>query len=136
MSILAAIETDPGSEETVRTAYDLASGLGKELVLTHVLAESGDREKARASIEEIIENAVEDRDAVTLRLVEESGGRTELPSGRVADAVLRVADNIDAEYIVVGTRKKTPVGKVMLGSVAQTVLLNAEVPVLTVQQSK
>lgn len=134
MALLAAIETDRGSENVVQTASELATGLGRELIVVHVVSGSGDRERARGNIEEIVENALGDSEAADIRIVDEGGDFAELPSGRVADAILRVADSTDATYIVVGSHMRTPVGKVMLGSVAQTVLLNAEVPVVTVEQ--
>lgn len=136
MAILAAIETGRGSENVVQTASELATGLGRELIVVHVVSGSGDKEEARGNIEEIVGNAIGDSEAVDVRIVEEGGEFTELPSGRVADAVLHVADSTDASYLVVGSHKRTPVGKVMLGSVAQAVLLNAGVPVVTVRQPK
>jgi nucleotide-binding universal stress UspA family protein len=50
-----------------------------------------------------------------------------------ADQLLRVAHESNAELIVIGLRPRTPVGKFILGSSAQTVLLQAECPVLAVK---
>ena len=50
-----------------------------------------------------------------------------------ADQLLRVAHDSNAELIVIGLRPRTPVGKFILGSSAQTVLLQAECPVLAVK---
>ena len=50
-----------------------------------------------------------------------------------ADQLLRVAHEANAELIVIGLRHRTPVGKFVLGSSAQTVLLAAECPVLAVK---
>jgi nucleotide-binding universal stress UspA family protein len=50
-----------------------------------------------------------------------------------ADQLLRVAHEANAELIVIGIRHRTPVGKFILGSSAQTVLLSAECPVLAVK---
>lgn len=138
MPILASVDRDPGSEAVVETAHELATGLGQELILLHVIPESQDRERARREVEEIIENALGEGaiDSVELRLTDEPGGTHEVPSGRLADGVLNVADEVEATYIVVGSRKSTPIGKVMLGSVAQLVLINAEVPVVTVEQTR
>jgi nucleotide-binding universal stress UspA family protein len=50
----------------------------------------------------------------------------------VAEDVLAVAEEEDAELIVLGIRRRSPVGKLLLGSNAQSILLNAPCPVLAV----
>ncbi|GAA1870240.1 universal stress protein [Myceligenerans crystallogenes] len=50
----------------------------------------------------------------------------------VADQVLDVADELSAR-LVVGLRHRSPVGKLLMGSVAQRILLTAECPVLAVK---
>lgn len=50
----------------------------------------------------------------------------------LADLILQVADDVDAELLVVGLRRRTPVGKLLLGSVSQRLLLDAPVAVLAV----
>jgi nucleotide-binding universal stress UspA family protein len=47
--------------------------------------------------------------------------------------VLRAAESADAEFIVIGLRRRSPVGKLLLGSNAQRVLLDAACPVLAVK---
>lgn len=47
-------------------------------------------------------------------------------------AILRYVDRVDARYLVVGGRKRSPTGKAIFGSVTQSVLLEAELPVVTV----
>jgi nucleotide-binding universal stress UspA family protein len=51
----------------------------------------------------------------------------------VADQILEVADEVDAELVVVGVRRRSPVGKLIMGSVAQRVILGAGCPVLAVK---
>ncbi|MGB7962737.1 MAG: universal stress protein [Propionicimonas sp.] len=47
--------------------------------------------------------------------------------------VLDVADELEAELIVIGIRRRTPVGKLVLGSHSQAILLDANIPVLAVK---
>lgn len=53
-----------------------------------------------------------------------------------ADDVLKVADEVGAELIVIGLRHRTPVGKLILGSTAQSILLEATCPVLAVKLAR
>jgi nucleotide-binding universal stress UspA family protein len=52
--------------------------------------------------------------------------------GDPAEVIVEVADEVDANWIILAARRKTPVGKVLFGSVAQSVLLNADVPIVVV----
>jgi nucleotide-binding universal stress UspA family protein len=50
-----------------------------------------------------------------------------------ADHVLEVAEQTGAELIVIGLRRRTAVGKLILGGSAQRILLDAACPVLAVK---
>ncbi len=49
--------------------------------------------------------------------------------------VLETADDIDADLICVGGRTRSPVGKVLFGSVSQQIILEADLPVLVAERS-
>ena len=57
----------------------------------------------------------------------------DIGGGTASDAVLGVAEEVGAELLVVGIRRRSPVGKALLGSNAQRIILNATCPVLTVR---
>ena len=64
--------------------------------------------------------------------LEERGIEVEVTesSGDPADQLLEVAQTEDADLIVVAGRKRSPTGKALFGSVTQSVILNAERPVM------
>ena len=51
----------------------------------------------------------------------------------VAEKILQLTDKVGAEVLVIGARRRSPVGKALLGSMAQTLILEANVPVLVVK---
>lgn len=54
-------------------------------------------------------------------------------SDDVAEDLVATAEEVGAELIVIGLRRRSPVGKLILGSNAQRILLDAACPVLAVK---
>lgn len=50
-----------------------------------------------------------------------------------AEDLIAVAEEVRADFIVIGLRRRSPVGKLILGSNAQRILLDAPCPVLAVK---
>jgi nucleotide-binding universal stress UspA family protein len=88
--------------------------------------------------------------AEALRYEEELAGvRTQLDRAGVAHEVrqlvrglepaedlIAVAEEVGADLIVIGLRRRSPVGKLILGSNAQRILLDAPCPVLAVKAER
>ena len=53
-----------------------------------------------------------------------------------AEDLIDVAEETDADLIIIGLRRRTPVGKLILGSNAQRVLLDAPCAVLAVKAAR
>ncbi|WP_343123189.1 universal stress protein [Halostagnicola sp. A56] len=76
------------------------------------------------------------------RLVEtaaEDGGvdvTSEVREGVPQETILEYADEIGADMIVLGTVGRTGLDHVLLGSVAEEIVRNSSVPVVTVQPSE
>ena len=56
--------------------------------------------------------------------------RIVIKHGHVADTILRTADDIDVDLIIMGTHRHTALGKLILGSVADKVMRASSRPVL------
>jgi nucleotide-binding universal stress UspA family protein len=69
--------------------------------------------------------------------VEEAGVRVDVrhPETELeaSEDLLTIAEEVGAELVVIGLRRRTPVGKLILGSNAQRILLDAHCPVLAVK---
>jgi len=58
----------------------------------------------------------------------------QLPGGvDTADAIVAVADEIGPDLVVIGLRRRTAVGKLIVGSTSQRILLGVACPVLAVK---
>ena len=75
-------------------------------------------------------------DILRKRLDEEEVEHLVLQSMRghdAADEVIEAADRHRGDVVVIGLRRRSPVGKLILGSTAQRILLEAPCPVLAVK---
>lgn len=124
MSILVAVDGEAGSRAAVRHGRDLAQAFDDELIVMHVRPETDTRDDARAVAQNLADEIIDDERATVI-------GRLGEPDVRI----LREADDCDARYIILGSRKQTPVGKALFGSVAQIVLLNTDRAVVIVSDS-
>lgn len=84
-----------------------------------------------------LEDAMEDAASIAREVVDGtlggSRGRRVTTKGEVgepAEEIIREADREGARYVVVGGRRRSPVGKALFGSVSQSVILNADQPIV------
>jgi nucleotide-binding universal stress UspA family protein len=131
MTIAVAHQVSPTSRMALRQALTEARLRGTDLAVLHAVESiDADRTEAyRLGISDAIEAATAGSD-VTWRL-----HLVVTNAGDLGGSLVRLADQVDAEILVIGARRRSPVGKALLGSVAQTVILEANVPVLVVKSS-
>jgi nucleotide-binding universal stress UspA family protein len=101
-----------------------------QLVVVHSM-----RGGARDEVEQVTEYR-EEFEAVQQRLDGEGiqYELRELVRGKPAgEDLVTLANEVDADLIVIGLRRRSPVGKLVLGSNAQDILLAADCPVLAVK---
>lgn len=145
MVILAAAGERRNQGEIIETAYDLAQAYGEPLHVLHVIPQE-EAEEHFEGIREIDEFrdssfVVEEERALDIAksltdMTLENGDGVEIePVGRIgnpSEEILSIAESLDARYIVIGGRKRSPTGKAIFGSVTQSVTLGSDRPVVTV----
>ena len=137
MTVAVAHQVSPTSDQALQEAAREASFRGARLAVIHVV-DSLDNDIAAANeagISDAVGQALAEADLGhvpwDLHLV---AGGTEKPD--VAGAILDQVKGVDPDLLVIGARRRSPVGKAFLGSVAQSVILDSEVPVLVVKSGR
>lgn len=132
--LLAADENEERTEAQTRAVRRLSeNNTTLAVTLIHVFnAESGNRFTENAPLrEQLPENVA----ALQMQL-EKMGYETDVvieTSNNIGNALVQTAGEIGADCIIVGGRKRSPVGKALFGSVAQHTILNADIPVMIAQ---
>jgi nucleotide-binding universal stress UspA family protein len=116
MSIIAAVTDSREGRHALVEAVAEAKQLGSDLVAVNL-----------GSTELDLTNF--DTDGVTVAVVDRRGKDKE----DSADAVIDEIAARKATRLVIGVKRRTPVGKAFLGSLSQQLLLNSPVPVLAVK---
>lgn len=130
MKIVAGFLRSAEGRAALQRAIEEAKLRGAELLLVHSekggpLYEQTDVREYRDELEQA-EQRLKD-EGVSYRRKEFTDG------GNPSDDLLRVANEEDADMIVLGIRRRSPVGKLILGSTAQEVLLKSDCAVLAVK---
>jgi nucleotide-binding universal stress UspA family protein len=127
MSIIVAYSPDPYGRAALDHGVSEAELRQTRLVVVN--ATRGDSlVDARFAHEDEITHVL---DRLEARGIEVKVRRDVVPD--IADAVLDVAREEGGTLVVVGVRHRSPVGKMLLGSVAQRVILDSTCPVLAVK---
>ena len=131
-TILVGVDDSEGSRGALRWAADLAADLKAHIVVAHVfepLAHLGEtpkadlralRDRTRGLIEEEVCRPLRERDiAYSVRILE----------GTPAEALVDAADEVQADLLVVASRRLGRVKELLLGSTSKTLLQLTRRPV-------
>jgi nucleotide-binding universal stress UspA family protein len=131
MTIAVAHQVSATSRLALVEAVKEANYRGTDLAVLHVVdsIDADNKEAYRLGVADEIEKVVGAGPPVSWQLHLETAGED------LGDALLRLVDAVGADLLVIGARRRSPMGKALLGSVAQTVILEANLPVLVVKAS-
>ena len=135
-TILLATDFTPAAEEALHVAEALASSLAARLVVLHVLGPSGPAVFSGRTCVRLVRNDDRERRRDALHQLQATDScvpaERRLVDGDPACEIVRVAKQIGAEQIVLGTRNRTGLERLALGSVADQVMRRAPCSVVTV----
>lgn len=123
--VVAAIDRSERGPNVIKAAADLTDELGVDLHVVHVTTSSKGDDRGASEASRVISDAAGslDRSYQAVTRV-----------GSPGEEIVNYATESGASYIVTSGRKRSPVGKVLFGSVTQAVLLRSDCPVLSVME--
>lgn len=129
MTVLVGYVPSPLGEATLRAGVEEARRRSEALVVLNMSRDDKlvDPHRAKESDLERVQRDVAEL-GVDVEVVRVEQGSDP------AIAILEAAEARGASAIVIGLRHRTPVGKLILGSVAQRILLDARCPVVAVKE--
>ncbi len=134
---LVAVDGSEVSKKAVVLSARFAAKTGVHLTLLHVLEDVVRYDKVpetwkyylrEQQAKKILEEAK--------KLAEENGAKsvdTKIAVGPVAEEIVRIAEEGGYVSIIIGTKGRSPLKKLLLGSVAEKVVLYAHCPVVVVR---
>ena len=134
--ILVPTDFSPASRAALRYGIALARAFDAKLSLLNVPEHPGEAAEAEypIGIYETMKNAANERLGGLLTKEEAREFRPDyaMRIGNPANEIVRFADEREIDLIVMGTHGREGVARVLIGSVAETVVRRANCPVLTV----
>lgn len=138
MTVVAAVDRSSRGPDVVEEGRRLAAAFEDELHVVHVLGQSEFLELERTSVDDTGQPVPMDEVRAVAGTIAGEAATDVAPDaetvglvGDASDEIVRYAAEVDARYVVIGGRKRSPVGKAVFGSVTQDVLLSADRPVLS-----
>ena len=147
--ILIALDYDAPAQKIAETGYALAKGMNAEIVLLHVLSDAGyyaslnyfpvmgyegfnnlsmlqenNVDELRKAAREFLEKSKEhlNDDAIT----------TVIKEGDFAEGIIETAREVGADVIVMGSHGRRGLDKMLMGSVAESVLHKSVIPLFII----
>jgi nucleotide-binding universal stress UspA family protein len=137
--ILLPTDGSEYAEKTIQFAVDLAKSVGASVDVMYAFQPVASlRKRASMMLEEYRSAMEEDASEIVTEVAErlKNEGLTVTASvveGPAAEAILRAADELLPDVIVMGSRGEGGFANVLLGGVAEQVVHHAKVPVLVVK---
>jgi nucleotide-binding universal stress UspA family protein len=129
MTVAVAHQVSPTSRKALVQAVQEARYRETDLAVLHVVdsIDADSEEAYRLGVSDEIDKVLGGGASVAWRLHLVTAGSD------LSHALLQLVETLDADLLVIGARRRSPVGKALLGSVTQTVILDANLPVLVVK---
>ncbi|WP_144797292.1 universal stress protein [Halorubrum depositum] len=141
MVIVAAVDRSERAPSIVEEANELGEAFDEPVHVVHVLTRSEFVGLERTSVSDTGKSIPTDdirelAEDFAQEAIDESGVDDATPVGLLGepdDEIINYGESNDARYLVIAGRKRSPVGKALFGSTVQSLMLNSDVPVVSLR---
>ncbi len=147
--ILIALDYDPTAQKVAETGYDLAKAMNAKAILLHVISDAtqysyldyspimgfggfGHVNMVQKDTTEDLKKAAQSYLDNSKKHLGDETIQTVVKSGDFGDSILATAMEVMADIIVMGTHSRRGLEKMLVGSVAETVLHHSSIPMLII----
>ncbi len=147
--VLIALDYNPTAQKVAETGFSLAKSLNAEVTLLHVISDpviysipgyspimgfDGYLKMGSTvldSIENLKNGSLQYLDKIRQHLGEKAI-KTLVKDGDFADTILETAQELNADFIIVGSHSQKWLENILIGSVAEKVLRQTKIPLLII----
>lgn len=140
MSILVCYDGSPVAHYALTTAITMGKAFNTDICVFTSLSPTKDSKEVFEFIADQNQKELENAKEVAGRacqIVQDNGleckTHVQIEDKSTGEDIINYAQQINSEYIVIGVRTRSRVGKLIFGSTAQYVILNSHCPVMTVR---
>ena len=148
-TVIIALDYEPSAQLVAETGYIIASGLGADVVLLHVVADnvyyttpeyspimgftgfSSTDVISHVGTEEL-KIASTDYLNISKHHLGDDTIRTMVVEGETSEAILKTATNLGAGMIVMGSHSRRGLDKLLMGNIAEEVLRQTHIPLVII----
>ena len=147
--VLIALDYDPTAQKVAEVGFTMAKSMNAEVILLHVITEPQFYSSAGYSpimgfagyivVDPLQLDSVQGLKEASLQYLEKSKHhlgdktiQTLVKEGDFADAILKTAQEVKADIIVVGSHSRKWLENIVMGSVTEKVLHNTSIPLFIV----
>ena len=151
--VLIALDYDPTAQKVAETGFALAKSMNAEVTLLHVIKDPGFYTKAGYSpivgytgfvdVSPTVLESVDGLKNVSLEYLDtikvhlgDNTIQTLVREGDLAEAILKTAEELHSDIIVIGSHSQKWLENILLGSVSEKVLQTSSIPLFIVPTRK
>jgi len=151
--VLIALDNNPTSQKVSEQGYKLAKSMGAEVILLHVVTHAAINSTQEyspilglaghmnlnqmqlADVEELKQVGQHFMNSIKFNL-NDSMLQTIIRLGPIADSIVTTAKKVNANIVVVGSHSQRWLENILIGSVAEEVLRQSQIPIFIVPTNK